>query len=646
MFDDSYEEARRELPRPDPANQYNVDYSILGTTRVEPLLRDIRNAMYGAGLTVEGAKGECNFGQHEIAFLLRRRAAHRGQPRRLQDRREGDRRAARQVAHLHGEVRRARGQLVPHPPVAAGRRTATVVFGDGDESEPAPSTSVRRGRARDACASSPCSTRRTSTPTSASQPGSFAPTADRVGPRQPHLRRCGWSATATALRMENRVPGGDVNPYLALAAMLAGGLYGIEHELELEPALRRQRLRRPTPSACPTRCAPRATLFAASELARGGVRRGRGRPLPNMAADVELAAFEAAVTDWERRRGFERMSSARTSTVTTCTTVINPATERGRDRGRVASASTEETDAAIARAVAAAVPPGARVAPGGPGPAAAPLRRRRGRPRRGARASSRCANAGHTIGNARWEAGNVRDVLDYYAGRSRAAVRPADPGGGRHRRHVPRAARRRRGDRAVELPHADRRLGVRPALAAGNTVVLKPAELTPLTAIRLGELALEAGLPAGRVHGGAGQGLGGRASGSSPTRGVRKVVLHRLDRGRQADHGRLRRAGEAGHPRARRQERQHRLRRRRRRAAAAARARDAVFDNAGQDCCARSRILVERSAYDRFLGCSRPAVQGASGQDPRAGDSRDGPADLARASERSRLVAAATSTAP
>jgi glutamine synthetase len=70
MFEDTYEAASDAAYRGlTPANQYNVDYSILGTTRVEPLLRDIRNTMYAAGLDVEGAKGECNFGQHEIGFL-------------------------------------------------------------------------------------------------------------------------------------------------------------------------------------------------------------------------------------------------------------------------------------------------------------------------------------------------------------------------------------------------------------------------------------------------------------------------------------------------------------------------------------------------------------------------------------------------
>ena len=116
VFRDTYEQAwaagYRDLT---PANQYNVDYSVLGTARIEPLLRRIRNDMTGAGLVVESAKGECNLGQHEIAFLYDEAPPDLRRPRHLQERREGDRRPGGHGADLHGEVRRARGQLVPHP---------------------------------------------------------------------------------------------------------------------------------------------------------------------------------------------------------------------------------------------------------------------------------------------------------------------------------------------------------------------------------------------------------------------------------------------------------------------------------------------------------------------------------------------------
>ena len=116
VFDDTYEAAwDKRYHGLKPANQYNVDYSMLGTARLEPLLRRIRNEMAGAGLYVESAKGECNLGQHEIAFRYTDALTHLRQPQRLQDRRQGDRRAGGQEPHLHGEVQRARGQLLPHP---------------------------------------------------------------------------------------------------------------------------------------------------------------------------------------------------------------------------------------------------------------------------------------------------------------------------------------------------------------------------------------------------------------------------------------------------------------------------------------------------------------------------------------------------
>ena len=112
----------------EPANLYNVDYSLLGTARVEPLIRRIRNEMAGAGMTVENSKGECNLGQHEINFRYADGARDRRRPRDLQERRQGDRRPGGHGDHLHGEVQRARGQLVPHPLLARRRATASNVF--------------------------------------------------------------------------------------------------------------------------------------------------------------------------------------------------------------------------------------------------------------------------------------------------------------------------------------------------------------------------------------------------------------------------------------------------------------------------------------------------------------------------------------
>ena len=241
--------------------------------------------------------------------------------------------------------------------------------------------------------------------------------------------------------------------------------------------------------------------------------------------------------------------------------VRNPAT--GEVIAKVEGLTAEETDAAIARAAAAfeawrAVAPGDR----------ARLLRRFAAAvdaHLDELAALEVANAGHVIGNARWEAGNVRDVLEYYAAapeRHSGRQIPV-PGGIDVTFYEPL------GVVGVivpwNFPMAIAGWGFAPALAAGNTVVLKPAELTPLSALRIGELALEAGLPEGvlQILPGKGSVVGERFV-AHPA--VRKVCFTGLHRGGAPHHGGLCRADQAGHPRARRQERQHRLRRRRPRA--------------------------------------------------------------------------------
>ena len=178
--------------------------------------------------------------------------------------------------------------------------------------------------------------------------------------------------------------------------------------------------------------------------------------------------------------------------------------------------------------------------------------------------------------------------------------------------------------------------GFAPALAAGNAVVLKPAERTPLTALRLGGLALEAGLPEGVLQMLPGDGrVVGERDRHAPGRS-RKICFT----GSTAVGSRIMAACaeqvKRRHARARRQERQHRLRRRRPRAAAAA-APYAVFDNAGQDCCARRRILVEDSVYDRFLS-ARDRGRGVAGRRSPRRATRDGPAHLAPSTRRGPLL--------
>jgi glutamine synthetase len=302
VFDDPYEAAWGQAYRGlRPANQYNVDYSVLGTSRVEPLLRAIRRGMHGAGMTVESAKGECNFGQHEIAFRFdevvrtadqhsvykngaKEIAALHGKALTFMakfDEREGN------SCHIHMSLRGTDGGFVFDPGggatevfeqfvagVLATLRELTLLY--------APNVNSYKRFA----------------------PGSFAPTAVAWGRdnRTCSLRVVGHGP---GLRVENRLPGGDVNPYLAEAAMLAGGLRGIEERLVLEPPYEGNAYTSDKPRV-PSTLREARDLFASSSFARETFGDDVVDHYVN-AADVELAAFEAAVTDWERFRGFERL---------------------------------------------------------------------------------------------------------------------------------------------------------------------------------------------------------------------------------------------------------------------------------------------------------------------------------------------------
>jgi acyl-CoA reductase-like NAD-dependent aldehyde dehydrogenase len=232
-------------------------------------------------------------------------------------------------------------------------------------------------------------------------------------------------------------------------------------------------------------------------------------------------------------------------------------------------------------------------------------------------------NAGHTIGNARWEAGNVRDVLAYYAAApERNFGRQIPVAGG-----IDVTFREPLGVVGIivpwNFPMPIAGWGFAPALAAGNTVVLKPAELTPLTAMRLGELALEAGIPEGvfTVLPGRGAEVGERFV-THPD--VRKVcftgstqVGRRIMRGAAAQVKRV--TLELGGKSANIVFADADLE------LAAASAPSAVFDNAGQDCCARSRILVQREVLDDFMGRLEGAVRDVVVSDPRDEGSQMGP---------------------
>jgi acyl-CoA reductase-like NAD-dependent aldehyde dehydrogenase len=290
--------------------------------------------------------------------------------------------------------------------------------------------------------------------------------------------------------------------------------------------------------------------------------------------------------------------------------VINPATEEVVRT--IAQADADEADAAIARA-AAAQETWRTVAPAD----RARLLRRFAEAVDGDLenlARLEVANSGHTIGNARWEAGNVRDVLNYYsAAPERLSGRQIPVAGG-----VDVTFKEPLGVVGVivpwNFPMPIAGWGFGPALAAGNSVVLKPAELTPLTAIRLGELALQAGLPAHvfQVIPGKGSVVGERFV-THPA--VRKVVFtgstsvgKHLMAGcaEQVKRVTLELGGKSANIVFADSDLEK----------AAATAPYGVFDNAGQDCCARSRILVERSVFDRFMELLEPAVKGVRVGDP------------------------------
>ena len=253
VFRDTYEEAWEKGYRDlDPANLYNVDYSLLGTARVEPLIRRIRNEMAGAGLTVENSKGECNLGQHEINFTTGRALSTADDAHDLQERRQGDRRPGGLCDHVHGEVQRARGQLVPHPPVAARGRHAGVRR-RARAVRPLPGRPARLPARADAVQ------RAQHQLLQALRRGLVRADRGRLGPATTARARCASSATAPARRIELPLAGADVNPYLAIAAMIAAGLHGIDNG---SSSSRRSRAT-PTP---PTSRTSRATLRDARDL--------------------------------------------------------------------------------------------------------------------------------------------------------------------------------------------------------------------------------------------------------------------------------------------------------------------------------------------------------------------------------------------
>ena len=304
VFRDTYEQAwDRRYQGLTPGNQYNVDYSVIGTSRVETLLRAIRNGMTGAGLYVESAKGECNPGQHEIVFRYRdalgacdEHSVYKSGAKEIAsghgmsltfmskfNEREGN------SCHIHLSLRTQDGR--PAMP--------------GDSSEGFSPLMEHFLAGQLAClqeltyflAPNVNSYKRY-------VEGSFAPTAIAWGRdnRTCALRVVGHGES---LRFENRVGGGDVNPYLAVAALIAAGLHGVENELPLEPVFEGNAYTSDKPNV-PTNLRDAVGLLDRSTVARGAFGDDVVDHYVN-AGRVELSAFDAAVTDWERIRGFERL---------------------------------------------------------------------------------------------------------------------------------------------------------------------------------------------------------------------------------------------------------------------------------------------------------------------------------------------------
>ncbi|WP_430623706.1 glutamine synthetase family protein [Mycolicibacterium sphagni] len=305
VFDDTYRDAWAAGYRGLTAStDYNVDYAIHASTRMEPLLRDIRLGMDGAGMYCEGVKGECNVGQQEIAFRYDTALV-------TCDNHTIYKNGAKEIADQHGKSLTFMAKYDEregnscHIHISLRGENGSAVFADADE--PLGMSPMFRSFIAGQLA-----TMRELTLFYAPNinsykrfvEGSFAPTAIAWGIDN---RTCALRVVGNghSMRMECRAPGGDVNQYLAVAALIAGGLYGIDNGLELPEACvgnaytsGAQRL--------PTTLAEAAALFEGSAIAREVFGDEVVEHYLNNAR-VELAAFNSAVTDWERVRGFERL---------------------------------------------------------------------------------------------------------------------------------------------------------------------------------------------------------------------------------------------------------------------------------------------------------------------------------------------------
>ena len=305
VFEGGYEQAwdsgYRSLV---PANRYNADYSVLGTGRIEPLLRDIRNSMAGAGLYVESAKGECNLGQHEIAFRYQDALT-------TADQHSIYKTGAKEIAARHGYAL----TFMAKPNEREGNschihlsfRTAggaPVMAGEGKYGLSPAGESIMAGLLAGLreltllLAPTINSYKRYAS-------GSFAPTAVAWGPdnRTCALRLVGHGPS---LRVECRVPGGDVNPYLALAGLVAAALSGVAESWPLPRPVTGNAYAADGLPRVPASLDEALALWESSKLAADAFGSDVVSHYATMAR-VELDAYRRAVTDWELRRYFERI---------------------------------------------------------------------------------------------------------------------------------------------------------------------------------------------------------------------------------------------------------------------------------------------------------------------------------------------------
>ncbi|HTQ21361.1 glutamine synthetase family protein [Mycobacterium sp.] len=306
VFDQPYREAWSSGYRGlTPASDYNIDYAILASSRMEPLLRDIRLGMQGAGLRFEAVKGECNRGQQEIGFRYDEALV-------TCDNHAIYKNGAKEIADQHGKSLTFMAKYDEregnscHIHLSLRARDGTAAF--NDDSGPHGMSPLFRSFVAGQLATL-CELTLFYAPNINSYKrfadGSFAPTAAAWGLDN---RTCAMRVVGRGrnVRVECRVPGGDVNQYLAVAALIAGGLHGVEQDLPLPEPYDGNAYQATDVGRLPATLAEAAALFEASSLAREAFGDDVVTHYLNNAR-VELKAFNSAVTDWERMRGFERL---------------------------------------------------------------------------------------------------------------------------------------------------------------------------------------------------------------------------------------------------------------------------------------------------------------------------------------------------